>query len=730
MTGFFENLDEEMRREAAVKNPRSAVLASQMEAEKRFGQFIARNSDRVDILEEDIRTIAFKYATQYEVDEEMVYNATISYLIKDANMDEDEFSVETMDDGSWGEIIPGMAELLGFMEDDGHDELAAQWRDRLEGMPADEQVYLYDDMVQDYANNQESPESMWDMDPNQYEAWDKASRTMREAAGDKDAILDQLQTAMLGDDESRRQELTAAFWDCCGMGDKYRAKMQGTNSSPEKIKAWADAENEKIDAKMASCDCWDGYKRVPGTKPCAPGSCEKCDADRDKKEAAIEQFMMQHEAALIPESLRKRMDEFPNRADFARSHRPLETPSPAVKHIQDSNRQTQNAVQVNPQFNQEDGSSWPVVNPPKDEDSDQPTTRIDGMLNLDEGGLVLDPSKGVVNRDDEQPTTEIPQQEGDAAQDLVDVYDLEPEKKDYEPEETYEEKMKRWYLSGTQMDEKTATILVESIAEMAQLQMNEPGLPVADSDPDHVDPDSPIGGKEGDKYQNWDVEDKQKELGLEHQDFTDFGDGPREFEQPGGEAPYSDNDERTEKNKDKYKGDADRSDMSAKRVKQEDNVPKASSAGVESSRKVGSLENPTETVQHLLNEETMGSDGGAYRPYDHIFAMLMHHQMRSSADMAGWAVENVIGPYNQSIIQEGQDNNWDVSDEWIDESQIDWRLIWNDVVQTFMRYAADSREKFNESNEIDEDGYSLDENGNKVIYFGPEPEAYERYLEN
>jgi hypothetical protein len=26
------------------------------------------------------------------------------------------------------------------------------------------------------------------------------------------------------------------------------------------------------------CECWDGYKRVPGTKPCAPGSCEKCDA--------------------------------------------------------------------------------------------------------------------------------------------------------------------------------------------------------------------------------------------------------------------------------------------------------------------------------------------------------------------------------------------------------------------------------------------------------------------
>jgi hypothetical protein len=28
------------------------------------------------------------------------------------------------------------------------------------------------------------------------------------------------------------------------------------------------------------CNCWKGYKRVPGTKPCAEGSCEKCDSSR------------------------------------------------------------------------------------------------------------------------------------------------------------------------------------------------------------------------------------------------------------------------------------------------------------------------------------------------------------------------------------------------------------------------------------------------------------------
>jgi len=27
--------------------------------------------------------------------------------------------------------------------------------------------------------------------------------------------------------------------------------------------------------KQKECTCYDNYKRVPGTKPCAPGSCTK-----------------------------------------------------------------------------------------------------------------------------------------------------------------------------------------------------------------------------------------------------------------------------------------------------------------------------------------------------------------------------------------------------------------------------------------------------------------------
>jgi LysM repeat protein len=32
--------------------------------------------------------------------------------------------------------------------------------------------------------------------------------------------------------------------------------------------------------KQADCNCWKGYERVPGTKPCAEGSCRKCDGHR------------------------------------------------------------------------------------------------------------------------------------------------------------------------------------------------------------------------------------------------------------------------------------------------------------------------------------------------------------------------------------------------------------------------------------------------------------------
>jgi hypothetical protein len=43
--------------------------------------------------------------------------------------------------------------------------------------------------------------------------------------------------------------------------------------------------NEFMDYLSEACDCWKGYKRKPGTKPCADGSCIK---EEDIDEAAID----------------------------------------------------------------------------------------------------------------------------------------------------------------------------------------------------------------------------------------------------------------------------------------------------------------------------------------------------------------------------------------------------------------------------------------------------------
>lgn len=40
-----------------------------------------------------------------------------------------------------------------------------------------------------------------------------------------------------------------------------------------------------------SCDCWKGYKRKPGTKPCAPGSCIKEELSADEQFDLIEQYV-------------------------------------------------------------------------------------------------------------------------------------------------------------------------------------------------------------------------------------------------------------------------------------------------------------------------------------------------------------------------------------------------------------------------------------------------------
>ena len=55
-----------------------------------------------------------------------------------------------------------------------------------------------------------------------------------------------------------------------GKSPLMKKLIGGQHRLPEHLKqAIEDSPLQK------KCDCWDGYKRVPGTKPCAKGSCKK-----------------------------------------------------------------------------------------------------------------------------------------------------------------------------------------------------------------------------------------------------------------------------------------------------------------------------------------------------------------------------------------------------------------------------------------------------------------------
>ena len=96
MSDLFENLDLQMRKEADAKNPQSAILASQMETDKRFASFIASNGERAIIIQKELREIADKYASRYDVDPQMVFEATVSHLVESADLPDPENFWEQM----------------------------------------------------------------------------------------------------------------------------------------------------------------------------------------------------------------------------------------------------------------------------------------------------------------------------------------------------------------------------------------------------------------------------------------------------------------------------------------------------------------------------------------------------------------------------------------------------------------------------------------------------------
>jgi len=67
----------------------------------------------------------------------------------------------------------------------------------------------------------------------------------------------------------------------------------------------ADSEQE---VKAASCECWDGYERVPGTKPCAPGSCRKCDEQQKSVQYADASASLAGLDAIIDEAVELTLD--------------------------------------------------------------------------------------------------------------------------------------------------------------------------------------------------------------------------------------------------------------------------------------------------------------------------------------------------------------------------------------------------------------------------------------
>jgi hypothetical protein len=582
MSEFFENLELQMREEAEAKNPRSAVLASQMESEKRFGSFIAGDQVRVGFVEKELKEIAEKYASRYEVNPEMVYDETVSYLVKNADFTEleDEEGPEEAEGMDHG-ILPGIKEVLDLMDQEGHGELCTYWQERLEGLSPEEQVDLYNEVVDSFIEVVETPEDL-EEDPNQYDEWDKTSNENP----DLDRIIDELKEAYRNSDEALAQELHEKFWDAKGMGDEYRNMYKPTHN-PQELKEMYEKE-------------WNEHPDNP--------------ANQGKKEAALANFIGLTEATIIKEAgpigdwlKGRRWDPEIHDQEQPFGEHPMvgiqryDIPDGTWHdYLMKSNLRGMRGYGLKDQegnigvgqkalegIRNKDG----IQMPSEPTGSEDPTAPIrmpsgkgdaaptQGVSNPNvTPGLVVDPS-GADFEDLERANAKQEKANKDFAG-LATWVQPGRRKNPVMPgamaaageiRSPLENKLIDLYMKKG-LNEKYATIIVESMGEMSQIVDNGPSVEPA-SDPNAVDIGKPMGGggygpaEEKEKYKNLDVKQKQKELGIEHQDFTDFGEPTREFVQPGGEAPYSEN---TKKRIDKAK----QLKMDVKGVKQEDNPPK------------------------------------------------------------------------------------------------------------------------------------------------------------
>ena len=668
MSDLFENIDLQMQEDAKEKNPRSAILASQMETEKRFSKFIDENPNRVFIIEKEIKDVTDKYAYQYEVDPQLVYEETVSYLTKNA------IAFDTVEDEEFG-ILPGIRESLDLMTQNGFDELAQRWADRVSSMSVEEQVDIYPEVIDSFIEAVESsPQTeMWEMDPNQYDEWDKTSSAHKDLSDEE--LLNQIKEEVsklkqLDDPVSDRlEELHQELWDRSGHGDKWRNRKKDEKEGEEKTAAgnydnyvsyqikgndhflcphcahemsgedldWEDNLTGISRSEMEDIKNYVGHS----------GKCDQCGMDLSEnkpREASSEGFMtlghkliaMAEEAGhnkladkwvedwMNPETSAEgahekiahaarqlwevlKGDGRPEVREFYSNNKDelvnLMTQANALAYEIDPSRVSRREASValfigiENQFIQKEameiysgpiwdeikkrwkaapgagtglfGSEVPYEVPGKGPGLGPDGAEIPGATWHDyimRSNLYGNKPYPLRKEQEVEVEDGPPPPEPDVPDPDFDVDRMTNTRRitNFTP---IEERLLEVYMNKG-LSEKYASIIVQSVGEMAQLQVDAPGLPVADSECETVDPDKEIGGAEGDKYKNLDVAQKQKELGLEHQDFTDFGEPVREFVQPGGEAPYSEN---TKKMIDQG---AESVDMNKKKVKQEDNAPK------------------------------------------------------------------------------------------------------------------------------------------------------------
>lgn len=675
MSDLFESVELQMQEDAKEKNPRSAILASQMETEKRFGNFIDENFNRVSIIEKEIKEVTDKYSYKYDVDPQMVYEETVSYLTKNA------IAFDTVEEDEVG-ILPGIRESLELMVENGFGELAQQWEDRVASMSIEEQVGIYPEVVDSFVEAVESsPQTeMWEMDPNQYEDWDKTSSAHKDLSDEEllNQIKEEVSKLRRLDDpiSDRLEELHQELWDRSGHGEKRRNRKK-EDSGEEKTAAgnyvayqikgndhflcphcaqemtgedlnWEDTLTGISTSEMQDIAKYTGHSN----------RCDQCGMDLSEKQpretTASSGFMtLGHELIemaeqaghskladkwvkdwMNPETSSEgahekiaaaarqlwevlKGDRRPEVREFYSNNKDelvnLMTKANALAYEIDPSRISKREAAVARFIGIEDvfiqkeamqiysGPIWDEVKKrwraapgageslfggglhyeipgtpglgPQGQEIPEATwhdyimrsnlygnkpypARKKQQIDVDEGFPPgrdgLPPVGGDDDDDDLSPRVLT----GDRGTN-VKITHLT----------SLEERMLEVYMNKG-LNEKYASIIVESVGEMAQLQMDAPGLPVADSECETVDSNKEIGGAEGDKYQNWNVADKQKALDAEHQDFTDFGEPVREFVQPGGEAPYSEN------TKKKIDQGAESVDMNKKKVKQEDNAPK------------------------------------------------------------------------------------------------------------------------------------------------------------